>query len=95
MFKTKDPKQWKSDQRDLPGSVFKSYDLAKKHILPEETHKLRIRAMIDDYLKKHVLVEILYFFKRDNIHFVENFQEFSSKMKNSLDHPEIVWNCFK
>jgi len=51
--------------------------------------------MIDDYLKKHVLVEILYFFKRDNIHFVENFQEFSSKMKNSLDHPEIVWNCFK
>jgi hypothetical protein len=79
----------------LPENVFSNYELAKKHILPEETHLMRVRAMIDDYLKKHVLVEIIYFFKRDTIHFEENFKEFSQKMKNSFNHPEVVWNCFK
>lgn len=50
--------------------------------------------MVDDYLKKHVLVELIYFFKRDNRHFSDNFQEFSAKMRSSFEHPDHIWNSF-
>jgi predicted nucleic-acid-binding protein len=54
-----------------------------------------MQAMIDDYLKKHVLVEVIYFFKREKKHFRENLQDFSEKMISSFNHSDLVWNFFK
>ena len=54
-----------------------------------------MRAHIDDYLKKHVLVEIIYFFKRGDQHFENNLKDFSNKMISSFRHSDLLWNQFK
>ena len=66
----------------------------QRYIHNEDTNRLRMQAMIDDYLKKHVLVELVYFIKRDKKHFQENLQDFSRKMIKSFGHPDLIWNFF-
>ena len=94
LFKTKDPELWKSKKKNLDNNELNNFELAKKHMLPQETHEFKLLSEIDIYLRKHVLVEIIYFLKRDKYHFENNIRQLSEKMKKSFNHHELLWNNF-
>jgi hypothetical protein len=49
---------------------------------------------LNDYLNKHLLFEFTNFYQNSVYYTKENFREFNSKMHDSFNHEDLIWNTF-
>ena len=53
-----------------------------------------MQKSLEDYLNKHVMLQLIYFYRNNDFHLVKNFKEFSQKMKRSFNQKGNIWNIF-
>ena len=94
LFKSGDVTSWKSGSEKVDPAVMKDYQRAKKNILPKETNDMKTSIRMDEYLNKQVMMQIIYFFKRDRVHLHKNFYSFAERMHRSFAHEDHLWNKF-
>ncbi len=97
LFQQKDIKKWKIDPKEADGdlnSLLQNFDKAKPLMLPKDTRPLREARAMNRYLDKHVLFEYVNFYTVSQFYIQENFLNFSTKMKQTLEKEDIIWNIF-